>query len=197
MSAVELLFARATRRPSGCRGVRGVRCPAFGSLDCVRGCDLELGDQLLEASGVVEPGLVAGELRLAEQASHGFAVDGSGPLDVGAMEGGRVGFALAARLPAAHVAHDHAAWQRPVELRHGFGEPSAGGAPCSGRLGSSHSVASCWCRDHPRRPALQRKRCRRRRDAGADPRRTRGHPTGCDRDRFAASREHFEELVGS
>ena len=85
-------------------------------LECVHGRDLELGEEFFEASGVVEPGLVAGELFLGEESGHCLGVHGPGPLDVGAVEGGRVGFASAARLRAAHVAHDDAAREHTVDV---------------------------------------------------------------------------------
>ena len=61
--------------------------------------NLQHGDELLDAPGVVEPGLVTGELLLGQEPGDGLAVDRPGPLDVGAVKGGGSPLHAQAALP--------------------------------------------------------------------------------------------------
>ena len=81
---------------------------------------MEHRDKFLEASGVVEPWLIPGELVLAEELGDSLAVYGASPLDVMAVQRGWVGFAGTGLFAAGHVAHDDAAGQRSVDLGHGL-----------------------------------------------------------------------------
>jgi hypothetical protein len=61
----------------------------------------EAGDELAQATVVVDPALVFGGLLFAEVAADGFVGDFAGPLPVGAVWAGRVGLAGAAGVSAA------------------------------------------------------------------------------------------------
>jgi hypothetical protein len=61
----------------------------------------EAGDELAQATVVVDPALVFGGLFFAEVAADGFVGDFAGPLPVGAVWAGRVGLAGAAGVSAA------------------------------------------------------------------------------------------------
>lgn len=108
-----------------CRGRLWGR-PALGFLERGHGDRLEVGKQLLGPSGVVEPPVVAGKLLLFQVSGDGLALDGPGPLDVGAVQGRRIGLAGAAWSPAAHLADHDAARQDPVDIAERGGESLAG-----------------------------------------------------------------------
>jgi len=66
---------------------------------------LEVGNELVEHVGVVEPRLVAGQLVLADLAGHGLAAHCPGPGEVGPVQHGRVSLAPAAWLPTSVLRH--------------------------------------------------------------------------------------------
>ena len=84
----------------------------------MEGDGLEFGEDLSDASGVVEPGSVALDLLGTEIARDGPSVGApAGLLQVGAVQLGGVGTAPAAGFAAAHAALDHAAWQDVADCR--------------------------------------------------------------------------------
>src|ERR1700719_1968537 len=89
--------------------------PAVGVFGRRGGQGFELGDELAESAGVVEPGLVAVELVVVEAAGDGLAGDFAGPGPVGAVEVGGVGVAAAVGIAAAAGSVDHAARQAEAE----------------------------------------------------------------------------------
>jgi hypothetical protein len=89
----------------------------------------------------VEPGAVVGELGVGEQAGHGLSGDFAGPLMVGAVHQGRVGVAVAVRVPAAGHPLDDAAGEHEVGPGERAGE-FRGDAPGLGPLvrGGRHDL---------------------------------------------------------
>ena len=74
------------------------RSAATGSLFFLEGPQgegLKIGDELVEFSGVVEPGLVAGELVLADLTSYGLAIRCPSPAEVGPVQHRLVPLAVA------------------------------------------------------------------------------------------------------
>jgi hypothetical protein len=61
---------------------------------------LHLAEELLGAPSVVDPLLVSGDLLGSDQAGDGLTLDESAPLPIRAMELGRLGATLAARVAA-------------------------------------------------------------------------------------------------
>jgi hypothetical protein len=78
----------------------GLRLLGAACLDDVEGEVLEFGQEAAELFGVVEQGLVLGELGGGKPAGDGLAGDLAGPFGVGAVEAGRAGVAAAALLAA-------------------------------------------------------------------------------------------------
>src|ERR1700722_2074388 len=115
-------WADAHGLSAGCPHCSGWLSAVSGGLcvDDVQGEVLEFGEQGAEFAGVVEQGLVAGELGGGEAAGDGLAVDLAGPFGVGAVQAGRVGVAAAVLL-AAGVGAD--------------GEGAGQGEACPGKLG--------------------------------------------------------------
>src|ERR1017187_3257340 len=101
------------------RGARGDLGPAFGPGHLPQGQGFQFGGQFAEPAGAGEPGRVGVVLDRGEDAGDGLAFDGAGPLDVGAVQGGRVGLAGAGGLAAAGAADDDAAGQAEADAGEG------------------------------------------------------------------------------
>ena len=103
----------------GCLRAGGDLVPVFGSGHFGEGQGFQFGGEGAEPPGVGEPGRVGLVLGRGEQPGDGLAVDGAGPLDVGAVQGGRVSCAGAAGLSAPGVADGDAAGQAEADLAEG------------------------------------------------------------------------------
>lgn len=127
----------ADRAGAGWRwGARGDRGPAFGPGHFLQGEGFQFGGQFPEPAAAGEPGCVGVVLGLGEGPGDGLAPDGAGPLDVGAVQGGRVGLAGAAGLAAAGAADGNAAGQGMADLAEG-GLDGGPGPGCA-------VVVCCW-----------------------------------------------------
>ena len=124
-----------------CRGAGGDRGPAFGPGHFGQGQGFQLGGQRAEPAGVGEPGRVGLVLGRGEQPGDGLAVDGAGPLDVGAVQGRRVGRAGAAGLAAPGTADGDAAGQAEADLAEGRLDRCPG-LVCAAASGAG--IASPW-----------------------------------------------------
>src|ERR1022692_2296642 len=124
--------------PWWCLGARGDLGPAFGPGHLPQGQGFQFGGQLAELAGAGEPGRVGVVLGLGEDAGDGLALDGAGPLDVGAVQGGRAGLAGAAGLAAAGAADDDAAGQAEADAGEGCLDRGHG-LVCA-------AVIWCWAR---------------------------------------------------
>src|SRR6266704_5287439 len=99
-----------------CLGAGGDVGPAFGPGHFGQGQGFQVGGQRAEPAGAGEPGRVGLVLGGGEQPGDGLAADGAGPLDVGAVQGRRVGRAGAAGLAAPGVPDGDGAGQGEADL---------------------------------------------------------------------------------
>jgi len=97
--------------------VRLTALPARVGLHYGEAEGLELVYEASKPKGVVEERLVVGELILGEIGVHRFAVDLATPLEVWAVQAGRIGVARAVGLPAAIRAHRHRSGEDEADLR--------------------------------------------------------------------------------
>lgn len=94
----------------------------------MEGEGFEIGDELAEPAGVVEPGLKTGPLLLGDLAGDRLAVDRAGPRQIRPVEHRRVALAATSWLATRRRARDEAA---------GEGEADLGQLGGDGCLGSS------------------------------------------------------------
>jgi hypothetical protein len=111
-------------------------------LNDLEGEVLELGEQGAELAGVVEQGLVFGELAGGEPSGHGLAADLAGPFGVGPVQARRVCVAAAARLGAGVGADAQGAGQGEARLRELGGDPVAGRALGRAWFHATHHLRS-------------------------------------------------------